>query len=361
MIKRLFKFLFFLLGASIGFAVNFLLTGLITDRFGDNLAMRLAILAASILLFGLIFYFLAPYFLILGQKIANAIDKYLSQRSGQDVLFIGIGLIIGLVIAALFSIILKDIPFVGPYLSILAYLFFGYISARVFVKRKNDILQVFYRTKTPPELKGFDLAPPEKFTSSKKVVDTSVIIDGRILDISKTGFIEGVLYIPNFVLKELQTIADSTDDMKRLKGRRGLDILNLMQKDESIRVEIIDQDYDSIQDVDEKLIKLAEEIQADILTNDFNLNKVAQFHGIKVLNINELANAVKPILISGEQLTVKIMKEGKEAKQGIAYLDDGTMIVVEGARKMLGQTITVSVTSILQTSAGRMVFAKLSA
>ena len=195
-------------------------------------------------------------------------------------------------------------------------------------------------------------------TIPPKVLDTSVIIDGRIADICRTGFIEGKLIIPKFVLNELQHIADSSDDLKRVRGRRGLDILNIIQKELDIEVQITEKDFDDIPEVDSKLLKLAQVMNGKVVTNDYNLNKVAQFQGVEVLNINELANAVKPVAIPGEEMVAQVVKEGKESNQGIAYLDDGTMIVVEGGKKHIGETINVLVTSVLQTSAGRMIFGK---
>lgn len=194
---------------------------------------------------------------------------------------------------------------------------------------------------------------------SYKILDTSVIIDGRIADICDTGFLEGILVIPNFVLNELQMISDSADSIKRNRGRRGLDILNKMQKDHSIKVKISDMDFYDIHEVDSKLVKLAKVMKAKVVTNDFNLNKVAEFHGVSVLNINQLSNALKPIVLPGEQMFVSLIKEGKDPNQAIGYLDDGTMIVVENGRKRLNDSVDVIVTSVLQTSAGRMIFARI--
>jgi len=197
-----------------------------------------------------------------------------------------------------------------------------------------------------------------KGSPSKKLLDTSVIIDGRITDISRAGFMEGVIIVPKFVLQELQLISDSSDSMKRSKGRRGLDILNGLKKIEGVNITIVDKDYKNARGVDEKLVVMAKEIDAKIITNDYNLNKIAEIQGIKVLNINDLSNAIKPTFLPGEKISVKIMKEGKEKEQGIAYLGDGTMIVVDNARKMLNRKIDVFVTNVLQTDAGRMIFAK---
>jgi uncharacterized protein YacL len=189
-----------------------------------------------------------------------------------------------------------------------------------------------------------------------KVLDTSVIIDGRIADICDTGFMEGTFIIPQFILQELQHIADSSDPLKRGRGRRGLDVLNRIQKQANLEVRIVDEDYPKIQEVDAKLIALAKEIHAKIVTNDFNLNKVAELQGIPVLNINQLFNALKPVVLPGEVMNVKILKEGKEPGQGVAYLDDGTMVVVDNARRYMGKNVDVTVTSVLQTTAGRMIF-----
>jgi uncharacterized protein YacL len=192
-----------------------------------------------------------------------------------------------------------------------------------------------------------------------KILDTSVIIDGRISDICDTGFLEGILVIPNFVLNELQMIADSADSIKRNRGRRGLDILNKMQKDQGVKVKISDMDFPEIPEVDAKLVKLAKVMKAKVVTNDFNLNKVAEFHGVPVLNINQLSNALKPIVLPGEDMKISLVKEGKDASQAIGYLDDGTMVVVENGRRRLNHDVDVVVTSVLQTTAGRMIFGRL--
>ncbi len=195
-------------------------------------------------------------------------------------------------------------------------------------------------------------------SSDRKIIDTSVIIDGRISDLCETGFLEGSLMVPQFVLHELQLVADSSDSLKRNRGRRGLDILQKMQKTSGVHVQIIEHDFPKIRGVDLKLIELAKMTDAKIITNDFNLNKVAQVQGVTVLNINDLANALKPVVLPGETMRVFILKEGKEYNQGVAYLDDGTMVVVDNARKMISKTIDIAVTSVLQTTAGRMIFGK---
>ena len=191
-----------------------------------------------------------------------------------------------------------------------------------------------------------------------KILDTSVIIDGRVADVCETGFIDGLLIIPQFVLRELQLVADSSDQLKRNRGRRGLDILQRMQKMGTIQVQIVEEDFPQMREVDMKLIELAKQFEGKIVTNDFNLNKMAQLQGVAVLNVNELANALKPVVLPGETMRVFILKEGKEYNQGVAYLDDGTMVVVDNAKKMISKTIDIAVTSVLQTTAGKMIFGK---
>jgi uncharacterized protein YacL len=202
---------------------------------------------------------------------------------------------------------------------------------------------------------------PAKEISDYRILDTSVIIDGRIADVCDTGFMEGNLMVPRFVLDELQYIADSSDSMKRARGRRGLDILNRMQRSSGIYIDVVDHDFPKIKGVDSKLVALAKKTNGKIITNDFNLNKVAELQGIKILNVNELANALKPVVLPGELMTVKIIKDGKEPGQGVAYLDDGTMIIVDNAQKYQGANVEALVTSVLQTTAGRMIFSELKA
>ena len=245
-------------------------------------------------------------------------------------------------------------------LSIIAYIIFGLIGVRIGIRSKGEIVG-FLKNRNIGEKKekDTDKTKTAKRNIPPKVLDTSVIIDGRIADICKTGFLEGKLVVPQFVLDELRHIADSADDMKRVRGRRGLDVLNAIQEEGSVEVEITNQDFPNIAEVDIKLLKLSSVLNGKVVTNDYNLNKVAQVRGVEVLNINELANAVKPIAIPGEEIVVTIVKEGKENQQGVAYLDDGTMIVVENGRHHIGETRAVVVTSILQTPAGRMIFAKI--
>ena len=201
---------------------------------------------------------------------------------------------------------------------------------------------------------GGEKASKQRF----KILDTSVIIDGRIADIAETGFLDGVLVVPQFVLRELQLVADSADSMKRNRGRRGLDVLQRIQKMAHLNVQLLEEDFPNVREVDLKLIELARLYNCKVVTNDFNLNKVAQLHGVEVLNINELANSLKPIVLPGETMRVFILKEGKEYNQGVAYLDDGTMVVVDNAKRMISKTIDIAVTSVLQTTAGKMIFGR---
>ena len=257
-----------------------------------------------------------------------------------------VGTILGLIIGSLFGYVLIGINASGIYLFILINTMFAYLGYNVGLAWGSEIgsLPIFHQK-------------PKGESTRMKILDTSVIIDGRISDISDAGFIEGTLIAPQFILNELQHIADSSDPLKRARGRRGLDILNKLQKSQNARIEVMEIDFPKIKEVDSKLIALAKDIGADILTNDFNLNKIAQIQGVSVLNINQLANAVKPIVLPGESMAVLITRQGKERGQGVAYLDDGTMVVVEQGDALMNQSIEVVVTSILQTPAGRMIFA----
>ena len=273
-----------------------------------------------------------------------------------DLLFGTIGLIIGLFVATLIGFAINNVrlPVITEVLPIIFSIILGYLGFRLGFNKRDELLQLFTRTGNASKKKTSE----QEVKLLQKLLDTSVIIDGRIADISETGFIEGTLIVPQFVLTELQHIADSSDTLKRTRGRRGLDILKRLQDERQSKVVIVDDDFEDIAEVDLKLVRLAKQMEAQILTNDFNLNKVCELHQVKVLNINDLANAVKPVVIPGEDMQVVVIKDGKEHNQGVAYLDDGTMIVVEGGRSYIGQAITVTVTSVLQTSAGRMIFAK---
>jgi uncharacterized protein YacL len=263
-----------------------------------------------------------------------------------------IGSILGIFGAYLFSLVIRSSLQPGPtqsFLQLFLMLLMAYIGL-VVGAGKGDLLNL--------AALGGIFGGEKQSKKSYKILDTSVIIDGRIADIAETGFLDGVIVLPQFVLRELQLVADSADSMKRNRGRRGLDILQRLQKIASLTVQIVEDDFPAIREVDLKLIELAKLYEGKIVTNDFNLNKVAQLQGVEVLNINELANSLKPIVLPGEVMKVFILKEGKEYNQGVAYLDDGTMVVVDNARKMIGKNIDISVTSVLQTTAGKMIFGK---
>lgn len=312
----------------------------------------------AIILF-LLSYFTAGYI----ADFFKWIEEQLVRIPVIDLFFGAMGLIIGLFIAYLINISLKDmsLKFFSEILPLFLTIIIGYLGFQVGFRRREEFVNIILVSRKDRTKKNDD---PEKelvqdgLMVKSKILDTSVIIDGRIADICQTNFLEGTIVIPQFVLKELQHIADSSDGLKRNRGRRGLDILNRIQKELDIKVIIDDTDFDDIQEVDSKLVKLAKVKNGIVVTNDFNLNKVCDVQGVPVLNINDLANAVKPIVLPGEELIVQVIKDGKEQKQGVAYLDDGTMIVVEGGQDFIGKTIEVVITSVLQTSAGRMIFAK---
>ena len=263
-----------------------------------------------------------------------------------------IGSILGILGAYLFSLVLRNSIGSGStqsFLQLMVMLLMSYVGLIVGAN-KGDLLNL--------AALGGIFGAEKQGRKSFKILDTSVIIDGRIADIADTGFLDGILVIPQFVLRELQLVADSADSLKRNRGRRGLDILQRVQKIANVNVQIVEDDFPTVREVDLKLIELAKVYEAKIITNDFNLNKVAQLQGVAVLNINELANALKPIVLPGETMRVFILKEGKEYNQGVAYLDDGTMVVVDNARKLIGKNIDIAVTSVLQTTAGKMIFGK---
>ncbi|RDY68073.1 PIN/TRAM domain-containing protein [Halobacillus sp. SY10] len=289
------------------------------------------------------------------------VEDTLVRAPVADLLFGSLGLIVGLIIAYLINIPVQDIQIqvVNQVVPIFLTFLLGYFGFQVGFKRKDEFLNlVSKKDRKPEEERQEDSTADPALIPKRKILDTSVIIDGRIADICDTHFLEGTIVIPQFVLEELQHIADSSDGLKRNRGRRGLDVLNRLQKDLPVNVEIYEGDFEDIQEVDSKLVKLAKVMNGIVVTNDFNLNKVCEFQNVQVLNINDLANAVKPVVLPGEEMTIQVIKDGKEQNQGVAYLDDGTMIVVEEGKDFIGKTIEVVVTSVLQTSAGRMIFAK---
>jgi uncharacterized protein YacL len=263
------------------------------------------------------------------------------------------GSVLGIIGAALFCLVLRSAPLSGSTsaaLQIFVLLLMTYIGLLVGAN-KGDLLN--------PAALGTVFTGDRPLRRSAKVLDTSVIIDGRIADIAEAGFIDGMMVVPEFVLRELQIVADSTDSSKRQRGRRGLDMLQRMQSNTAIQVQIVPDDFPAIREVDLKLLELAKKWEAKVVTNDFNLNKVAHLHHVEVLNINDLANALRPVVLPGEKMTVLILKEGKEFNQGVGYLDDGTMVVVDHARKLIGKLVEISVTSVLQTASGKMIFGKM--
>ena len=267
----------------------------------------------------------------------------------------GGGLLFGLALSSLCLFLLRQIAGrSNPAWETLGIVLIALTSSRIAYAKREEFAGLFKQTDTVPER----IQGRSSGRASCKVLDTSAIIDGRIADICKTGFLEGTLLVPGFVLAELQRIADSSDTLKRNRGRRGLDILNRMQKDGTVTIKIYDRDFDDLSEVDTKIVRLARILEAKVVTNDFNLNKVAELYGVPVLNINELSNAIKPIVLPGEEMYVHIIKDGKEFGQGIGYLEDGTMVVVDGGRQHIGEDLEVLVTSVLQTAAGRMIFGK---
>ncbi|MDR1571086.1 MAG: PIN domain nuclease [Clostridiales Family XIII bacterium] len=363
MIKRLIRVVIAALGCAVGYGVFSLVEfmGLLTGLYdlgsapGDlwhNVAA-----AVCAVVFGVAFFFLTPVFGRQSARVAKGIETDLKAVPINDMIAGTGGLVIGLVIAFLISQVFVGLPaYIGLPLSIVTYVLTAYLGIVIATRKGKDLI---FGWIAPARAGGSRMKGKGHF-ASPKILDTSAIIDGRIADIMKTGFIEGNMVIPEFVLVELRHIADSSDGLKRNRGRRGLDVLNRLQTEYGIEIYNTETDkaLEEIPEVDVKLLKLAQILHGKVLTNDFNLNKVAMIKGIEVLNINELANTLKPVVLPGEDMTLFLVKEGKESNQAIAYLDDGTMIVVEDGRRHIGNNIGATVTSVLQTSSGRMIFAK---
>jgi len=300
----------------------------------------------NLFIFGL---FIGLAFVISG--LFTFIEYKMQSEKGKKVFIALIGMVIGALLGSVMGdVVIETFPVLEHYpvkfILLLIFVYFGFVVGWF---KSDDI-----------EFATFGTIAKDEQGTNYKILDTSVIIDGRIADIAETGFLEGILVVPKFVLKELQQVADSSDPLKRSRGRRGLDILNTMKASKKAVIKITDKDFHDTKEVDSKLLKLAKNMNAIIITNDFNLNKVAEFQEVQVLNVNELSNAVKPIVLPNEELKITIIKEGKDQKQGIAYLDDGTMIVVDNGKDYIGREVEVVVTSILQTPAGRMIFTQLS-
>lgn len=360
MVERIVRGILVIIGIALFYQLTSVALGYqVIDSFINlepNSITPLIISGVGGLIGGLIIFIISPWLISWGKRSTSWIECRLQKTPVNDILYGFFGLVMGLILANLLVRAFLVIPWIGGYLPILANVILGYLGMSIALKKKDELSSAI------PYLPKFAFKDKSSSKDEKeikpKILDTSVIIDGRIADICQTGFLEGKLIIPGFVLEELRHIADSSDLLKRNRGRRGLDILNKIQKELKIDVEIYENDFEDIAEVDSKLVKLAQILNGKIITNDYNLNKVAELQGVPVLNINELANAVKPVVLPGEEMVVQVIKDGKESGQGVAYLDDGTMIVVDGGRKHIGETIGVMVTSVLQTAAGRMIFAK---
>ncbi|NLB79486.1 MAG: PIN/TRAM domain-containing protein [Clostridiaceae bacterium] len=347
MLEKILKYAFGLTGALTGISlvrISMNRSGM-DEYLGTFYGVGMIVVVALVL--GVLMFILGGKVITVAAGFVDRIEDSLQKITLYELMIGASGLIAGLIIANLISIPLVKIELVGVPLSIIINILFGICGIYFTIIKKNENI--------------FDGALDRKkgLTSNRiKLMDTSAIIDGRILDLSRTGFLEGELVIPGFVLEELRHLADSADDIIRAKGRRGLDVLNMLKSDAKFPITIDKSAGDSQIEVDEQLLSRAKEIGAKVITNDYNLGKVAAIRGIDVLNINDLANSMKPVAVSGEEMTIRIVKEGKESGQGVGYLDDGTMVVVEQAYKFKGQLVDVIVVSVLQTSAGRMVFGK---
>jgi len=331
----------------------------IASLMGGQQELGLVILALLGALVGLV---LTPFFTT---RPARYLVSILGKLSAQTLASGLVGMLSGLLIAALlaFPLSLLPRPF-GEILPFVGVIIFAYLGVVIFVMRQKEIFSIFFsRWQARASDSGEESEPAGNAlaagASRNILLDTSVIIDGRIADIARTGFLSGTLLIPRFVLNELQYIADSSDALRRQRGRRGMEVLSQLQKESSVPVRISDIDVEGVREVDDKLVVLARQLRCPILTNDYNLNRISDLQGVAVLNVNELANAVKSVFLPGEAISVNIIQEGREVGQGIAYLDDGTMVVVEDGRERINMRTNVTVTKVLQTAAGRMIFARI--
>ncbi len=323
-------------------------------RYTTVTGALIAVYVVSGFIAGLIFYILSPKIIDGISNFFHRLETQLTSMPALDILFGVLGIMVGILFAFLLSLIVKMItlPVVPEIITLLLYILCGYYGCRIAVTRRAELMGFsgrhgrFSRAIVPSNARP-------------KVLDTSVIIDGRIYDICRTGFVEGDLVVPAFVLRELRHIADNADPVKRNRGRRGLDILQRMQKELDQRILLNDREYNDVPEVDLKLLRLAQELGGVLVTNDYNLNKVAAVQNTPVLNINDLCNAIRPVLLPGEDLQLMVLKEGKEQGQGVGYLQDGTMVIIEGGKRRIGELVNLTVTSSLQTSAGRMIFAKI--
>ncbi|MBX6350459.1 MAG: PIN domain nuclease [Clostridia bacterium] len=359
--QRVIRLVIAVLGAVLAYYASFewllLLQGFSVVMDGVQMA---AFVTAATLAGFVVFYLLAPAIASVVVQFTRWLEGRLFRVPAGDIAWGGLGVIVGLIIAFLLGPSLGTLPTVGAYLPTAASLLLGYLGWAVAVRKRDDWVALVLAWRGRPG-RGQAAEPPAPAAQpSYKILDTSVIIDGRIVDLCESGFLEGTLVVPNFVLDELRRIADHADPLKRQRGRRGLDVLNELQDRLGVPVLIDDREVPARpgDDVDTKLVLLAKELGGKLLTNDFNLSKVAKLQGVEVLNVNELANALKPILLPGEELVVHVVREGKEDGQGVGFLEDGTMVVVEGGKAHVRETIETEVTSVLQTNAGRMIFAK---
>ncbi len=346
MLDKIVKYLFALTGAFTGVSLIRYFSNTVDFEFLSVVHISLYVLSSVIC--ATFFYLLAASMIKMVSNIYNQTERVLQNMTIYEVTITAMGLIAGLIIANLISIPIYKIPVAGMPIAVLINVFFGILGMAVAVTKKNENFIESFKKRNQSDLRP-------------KVIDTSVIIDGRIGDLVKCGFIEGKLVIPSFILKELRHIADSKDDLTRNKGRRGLDVLSAIQEEDNAFVETPVVPISSDEEVDSALLRYAASINGQVLTLDYNLNKVAAVQGVQVLNINELANALKPIALPGDEMIVQVIKSGKEDKQGIGYLEDGTMIVVENGVKYVGNQVDVIVTKVLQTNAGRMIFSKVNA
>ncbi len=358
-LRAIFVLLFTVLGIVLSRQGETVLALLLPNSVLTETILGITFMSLAAMLFGGIFgaiigSFISPYLIKSLFMFTSTVEKSLSAMSTQDLIAGTLGLFWGLIIANLVGLAFGSVPYIGPYVSVALSIILGYLGMHLVVSKKSELAGWLHL-----HAEGSFDKKKNKDHHTGKLLDTNVIIDGRVADIYRSGFLEGPIIVPVFVLEELQKIADSSDILKRNRGRRGLDILNHMRKNSKDDVIIVTNDFEDISEVDSKLVKLAREKNYKIVTNDYNLNKVAELQGVAVLNINDLAIAVKPAVIPGEQIFVQLVKSGKEEGQGVAYLEDGTMIVVENGSQCIGKEVPVIITSVLQTSAGKMIFAKL--
>ena len=321
--------------------------------------LRLVLGLLGLVVFGSLGKWAAPFLMNLIMRFSEWMAMYLADLPTSDIFVLAIGVILGLIVAALLGTSFSRLPIIGPYISLIFSILGAIVGAKVALNKRTDIVSFFNRIWFSSRVKESSKKTASHVSRTHKLLDTSVLIDGRILEIIRLGFLEGTIIIPKFVLEELQKIADSADTLKRNRGRRGLDIVQEIKDLKNVSIEIVDKDFDDLTEVDAKLVRLAAQMKGVLATNDFNLSKVAKIQGVPVLNVNDLANALKQAVLPGEELRIFLAKEGKEQGQAIGYLDDGTMVVVENGKRSVNQTVPVTVTSVLQTSAGRMIFAKM--